>query len=256
MAKVRIPKVPKREFGLLLLLVAGVIAILLRLSMRIVSRGHEQIPRTGPYVLVGNHLSYLDPLAVAYVLLLRSRRAPHFLAKESLFRVPLLGWLLPRVGQIPVYRLGGSNEEPLRAARALLQANHGLLIFPEGTLTRDPNLWPMRGKPGAVRLAIESGAPIFPVAHWGVERILGNYSKRFRPGLWKRVEVVVGPEIDISEFRGRELTSEDLAAATEKVMRTIASMVGDLRGEQPPAKLWDPAERGQAIVGNFRKRGG
>jgi 1-acyl-sn-glycerol-3-phosphate acyltransferase len=253
MAKVRIPKVPKREFGFLLLLVAAVLALLLRLSMRIVSRGHNQIPRSGPYVLVGNHLSYLDPIAVAYVLLLRSRRAPHFLAKESLFRVPLLGWLLPRLGQIPVYRGGGSNEEPLRAARALLEADHGLLIFPEGTLTRDPKLWPMRGKPGAVRLALQSGAPLYPVAHWGVDRILGNYSKRFSPGFWKRVDVVVGPEIDLSEFRGRDLTSEELAQATEKVMRTIANMVGELRGEQPPARLWDPAERGQSLTGNYRK---
>lgn len=253
MAKVRIPKVPQREFGLLLLVVAGVLAAFLRLSMRIVSRGHERLPRTGPFILVGNHLSYLDPLAVAYVLLLRARRAPHFLAKESLFRVPLLGWLLPRVGQIPVYRGGGSNEEPLRAARDLLQAGHTLLIFPEGTLTRDPDLWPMRGKPGAIRLALETGAPIYPIAHWGVDRILGNYSKRFRPGFWKRVDAIVGPEIDLSAYRGREITSELLGQATELVMKTIADMVGELRGAKPPTELWDPAERGQVATGNYRK---
>lgn len=254
MAKVRVPRVPRREFGPLLILVAAVLATLLRLSMRIVSRGHERLPRTGPFILVGNHLSYLDPIAVAYVLLLRGRRAPHFLAKESLFRVPLFGWLLWRVGQIPVYRGGGSNEEPLRAARALLEAGQTLLIFPEGTLTRDPDLWPMRGKPGAVRLALETGAPIYPIAHWGVDRILGNYSKRFRPGFWKRVDAVVGPEIDLTAFRGQEVSSELLSQATEHVMKTISRMVGELRNAKPPAKLWDPAERGQVATGNFRKR--
>ena len=120
----------------------------------------------GGYILVGNHVSYLDPFAFAYSVYIHMKRVPHYLAKESIFRIPVVGKILPKVGQIPVYRGGKSNEEPLRVAKEYLAAGQVVIVFPEGTLTRDPDLWPMRGKSGAIRLALELGLPVVPAAHY------------------------------------------------------------------------------------------
>jgi 1-acyl-sn-glycerol-3-phosphate acyltransferase len=247
----KVPKVPKRENNLLFVFVAIFLGTLLRLTMRVKTEGVEKLPKGG-YVLVGNHLSYLDPLAFAYSVYVHMKRVPHYLAKASLFKVPILGYLLPKVGQIPVYRGGKSNDEPLRAAKEFLKAGQVVVVFPEGTLTRDPNLWPMRGKTGAIRMAAELGVPIVPAAHWGVHEVLGNYNKRFRPNPFHLTRVKIGEPITLNI--GNNPTAQQVNDATEMVMKTIASLVGEMRGETPPKKLWDPAEHSQDEIGNFRKK--
>ncbi|CAB4549299.1 MAG: 1-acyl-sn-glycerol-3-phosphate acyltransferase [Actinobacteria bacterium] len=251
MSELKVPKVPKRENNLLFVFVAIFLGTLLRLTMRVKTEGVEKLPKGG-YVLVGNHLSYLDPLAFAYSVYIHMKRVPHYLAKASLFKVPILGYLLPKVGQIPVYRGGKSNDEPLRAAKEFLKAGQVVVVFPEGTLTRDPNLWPMRGKTGAIRMAAELGVPIVPAAHWGVHEVLGNYNKRFRPNPFHLVKVKIGEPITLKI--GNNPTAEQVNDATEMVMNTIASLVGEMRGETPPKKLWDPTEHSQDEIGNFRKK--
>jgi len=246
-----VPKIPKRENNLLFVLVAVILAPLLRLTMRIKTEGVEKLPKGG-YVLVGNHLSYLDPLAFAYSVYLHMKRVPHYLAKASLFKVPILGFLLPKVGQIPVFRGGKSNEEPLRAAKEFIKAGQVVVVFPEGTLTRDPELWPMRGKSGAIRMAAELGVPIVPAAHWGVHKVLGNYNLRFRPNPFHLVKVKIGDPIQLSI--GTNPTTEQVNQATEMVMNKVAALVGEMRGETPPAKLWDPTQHEQDETGNFRKK--
>ena len=94
MSDLKVPKVPKRENNLLFVFVAVFLGSLLRLTMRIKTEGVEKLPKGG-YVLVGNHLSYLDPLAFAYSVYIHMKRVPHYLAKASLFKVPILGFLLP-----------------------------------------------------------------------------------------------------------------------------------------------------------------
>ncbi|MEY5146392.1 MAG: hypothetical protein RL224_706 [Actinomycetota bacterium] len=251
MSDLTVPKIPKRENNLLFVLVAVILAPLLRLTMRIKTEGVEKLPKGG-YVLVGNHLSYLDPLAFAYSVYLHMKRVPHYLAKASLFKVPILGFLLPKVGQIPVFRGGKSNEEPLRAAKEFIKAGQVVVVFPEGTLTRDPELWPMRGKSGAIRMAAELGVPIVPAAHWGVHKVLGNYNLRFRPNPFHLVKVKIGDPIQLSI--GTNPTTEQVNQATEMVMNKVAALVGEMRGEIPPAKLWDPTQHEQDETGNFRKK--
>ncbi len=251
MSDLTVPKIPKRENNLLFVLVAIILAPLLRLTMRIKTEGVEKLPKGG-YVLVGNHLSYLDPLAFAYSVYLHMKRVPHYLAKASLFKVPILGFLLPKVGQIPVFRGGKSNEEPLRAAKEFIKAGQVVVVFPEGTLTRDPQLWPMRGKSGAIRMAAELGVPIVPAAHWVVHKVLGNYNLRFRPNPFHLVKVKIGDPIQLSI--GTNPTTEQVNQATEMVMNKVAVLVGEMRGETPPAKLWDPTQHEQDETGNFRKK--
>jgi 1-acyl-sn-glycerol-3-phosphate acyltransferase len=111
----------------------------------------------------------------------------------------------------------------------------------------------MRGKTGAIRLALDSGVPVYPIAHWGSEQIMGRYSSKFRPGFWKKVQILVGDEIDLAKYRKPDLSPEELLEATEHVMRRITSLVEQLRGEKAPATLWDPVAMGQTVTGNFEK---
>lgn len=252
MAENALPKV-QRENSFAFMLVAMVLAPILRLMFTIKTSGKENLPQGG-YILVGNHLSYLDPFSFAYSVYIHMKRVPHYLAKESIFRIPIIGKILPKVGQIPVYRGGKSNEEPLRAAKEFLKAGQVVVVFPEGTLTRDPDQWPMRGKAGAIRLAVELGLPIVPCGQWGVEKVLGNYSKKFRPNPFHVVRVKIGKPMFFRELEGKTPTAQELAAATDTVMREISTIVGELRGETPPKELWDPTKVGQSEIGNFRKQ--
>ena len=248
------PKFHATELNPQLRTVAVWLAPVVRLLFGLRVRGIEKLPKTGPYVLVSNHLTNVDPLAVAYFVYVTLKRAPHFMAKEGLFRLPVVGKLLLAAGQIPVYRSSGNrNDEPLRVAHEYLKRGHTIAIFPEGTLTRDPDLWPMRGRSGAVRLALDTNVPVYPIAHWGAQDILPRYGSKFRPGFWKKVDVLVGDQIDLSEFQGRRLTPEELGIATSKVMSSITGLVSELRGEPAPATLWDPAQQGQSTTGNFVK---
>ncbi len=247
------PKINASERHFVLALVASILIPLVRLLFRVDPKGIEKLPKHGSYILVANHVTNLDALAVAYFVYVQLKRAPHFLAKESLFRVPLLGTIIRAAGQIPVYRSGHRNDTPLKAAHEYLKAGHSIAIFPEGTLTRNPDLWPMRGKSGAIRLALETGVPVFPIGQWGSEKVLPQYGSKFRPGFWKPVRILVGDEIDLSNYRKKQLNPDELNDATKLVMQTITELVEELRGEKAPLELWDPAKAGQTTSGNFKK---
>lgn len=247
------PKIKSSERHLTLSLVASILIPLVRGLFKLEAKGAEKLPKSGAYILVANHVTNVDALAMAYFIYVNLKRAPHFLAKESLFRVPLVGPILRAAGQIPVYRSGQRNDTPMRAAYKYLEAGHTIAIFPEGTLTRNPDLWPMRGKTGAIRLALESNVPVYAVAHWGSEQVLPQYGAKFRPGFWKPVKLIVGDEINLDKYRKKQLTPAELAEATELVMRSITKLVEKLRGEKAPDGLWNPADAGQTETGNFKK---
>lgn len=213
-------------------------------------RGHEHVPERGAFVLSPNHYSEIDPVVMA-VAIWKAGRVPRFMAKASLFRIPIVGPLLRAAGQIPVERAGRSSHgEPLEAARTLVRDELGVIIYPEGSLTRDPDLWPMRGKTGAVRMALEAGVPLIPAAHWGTQHLMPRYGKGLHPFPRKHIEILFGPPVDLSEFAGRT-DQGAMNAATDKVMAAIAGLLGELRGEEPPAKRFDPAEHGVAETGRF-----
>lgn len=247
------PKINSSERHFVLALVAAVLIPIVRLLFVVKPKGIEKLPKHGSYILVANHVTNVDALAMAYLVYVQLKRAPHFLAKEGLFRVPFIGAILRAAGQIPVYRSGHRNDTPLKAAHAYLAAGHTIAIFPEGTLTRSPELWPMRGKSGAIRLALETGVPVYPVGQWGSEQILPQYGSKFRPGFWKPVNMIIGDEIDLNNFRKRQLNPDELNQATKVVMQTITQLVEELRGEKAPLELWDPAKAGQTTSGNFKK---
>ncbi|WP_105565345.1 lysophospholipid acyltransferase family protein [Microbacterium halophytorum] len=217
-------------------------------------RGGEKLPREGAYVLAPNHHSEIDPLTVA-VATWKLGRAPRFLAKESLFRVPVLGAAMRATKMIPVAR-GGRGSEALKQAEILVQHATGVIVYPEGTLTRDPDLWPMRGKSGAVRIAMAGGLPVIPMAHWGEQQFMPRYGKLklFPPR--RRVQVLIGDPIDLSDLQqtGERNPKAERAAideATNRVMDAITALLAELRGEEAPAERWDPAKHGQNETGRI-----
>jgi 1-acyl-sn-glycerol-3-phosphate acyltransferase len=113
--------------------------------------GGEHVPETGPLLVAGNHISYLDWFADGYLLVRRGRR-PRFLAKSELWRNRALAWVLGGVGQIPVER-GTGSPAPLEAARAELAAGGTIVMFPEGTISKMPGHLPGEAKTGIARLA-------------------------------------------------------------------------------------------------------
>jgi 1-acyl-sn-glycerol-3-phosphate acyltransferase len=208
--------------------------------MRLDWTGQEHFPKRDGMILAANHLSYMDILALS-LFTHSAGRYPVFLAKSSLFDVPVLGWLMRRLGQLPVYRGQVDAALVLRDAERIGKEGACVIFYPEATVTRDPDLWPMVAKTGVARLALAAGIPVVPVAHWGAQRILpyGSFLPRILPR--KTVQVLAGPPVDLSEFEGQPLTNPVLRAATDKIMADVAALLGKLRGEIPPTEPFHPA---------------
>jgi 1-acyl-sn-glycerol-3-phosphate acyltransferase len=215
-------------------------------------QGAEYIPRSGRAIVASNHISYSDVLFLTKFLY-QNGRAPRYLGKISLFRIPIIGWILRSAGQIPVERESSQAHNALDQAVAALAAGHLVGIYPEGTLTRDENQWPMVGKTGIARLAVISQTPVIPIAAWGPQRVLPAYSKR--PHLWPRtlVSYHAGPTIDLSPWYGRENDLPAMMEATALIMKTLTSMVEELRGGPAPLLPFDPHQSNLPKTGNFKK---
>lgn len=214
----------------------------------------SKLPSTGPFILSPNHYSEIDPIAVGGGVW-HLGRFPRFMAKASLFKVPVLGWIMRSTGQVPVDRVGtpraASSANPLGAAGELIRNDAGVIVYPEGSLTRDPDLWPMRGKSGAIRLALESGIPVIPMAHWGTQDLMPRYGKRIHPIPRKTIHIAVGQPLDLSAYQGRDITQKMVTEATELLMTEITKLLAGLRGEEPPAERWDPGKHQQSETGRF-----
>lgn len=204
--------------------------------------GLENLPDEGGVVVVSNHLSKADPITLGRFLL-DAGRPPSFLAKAPLFDVPVLGWLLRATAQVPVQRGGADAGAALVAARSAVEAGGCVVMYTDGTLTKDPLGWPMVGKSGAVRLALDTGAPVVPVAQWGVQRAL---PAKGLPRLVPRshLQVVVGQEVDLDRWRAHapgsdHLDAQGLREATDHVVDALVALLEGVRGEAAPAR-WDP----------------
>lgn len=203
-----------------------------------------KIPASGGCVLVINHLSHVDPLTAA-VFTHDHGRLPRYLAKSGLFRKRFLGHFLRSAGQIPVERSSANAAGAYAAAVAAVRAGECIVIYPEGTITRDPDLWPMTGKSGAARIALETGCPVIPVGQWGAQDLLAPYARK--PDLFPRkaIHIKVGDPVDLSDFADAAPPgAEALASATERIMSAITELVEDLRGERAPAVRYDMRKAG------------
>ena len=213
----------------------------------------EKIPATGGCIVVPNHVSHLDPLLTAYFLHDHGR-IPRYLAKSGLFNTLGVGAILKSAEQIPVERL---SKDAVGAYGAAVQAvNDGecVVVYPEGTLTRDPDLWPMTGKSGAARIALATGAPVIPVGHWGVQDVLYPYASR--PHLFprKHVRMKAGDPVAIDDLRALPQTPQVVNETTGRIMAAITDIVAELRGEVAPAERFDPRKAGVQQIGKPTKK--
>jgi 1-acyl-sn-glycerol-3-phosphate acyltransferase len=190
------------------------------LGLRIELRGDEHLLTTGGAVLASNHVSFLDFLFVGLVGVQRGRLV-RFLAKESIFRLPVVGWAMRRMRHISVDRAHGTAA--LRRAVRVAAAGEVVGIFPEATFSRNGALLPLR--PGAAAIAVWDQVPLVPVAVWGGQNVLSVRPWRFR--LRRGVTVVVGEPL-------RPGLHADPVAVTD----VLRARVGDLLRET--AQTLDP----------------
>jgi 1-acyl-sn-glycerol-3-phosphate acyltransferase len=208
------------------------------LLFRLRYRHGERIPPSGPVLVVANHVSILDPIACAR-LVFDNGRVPHFLAKESLFK-GVSGWVLRHAGQIPVARFSADARGSVSAAQADLAAGNAIIIYPEGSVTRDPHWWPMESRTGVARLALTTDAAVVPVAQWGPQRLHDYHTKKWHVRLRTPADYCVGEPIDLSALRaevraGRPMSADLLRETTDLIMSRVRDQLAELRGETPPA---------------------
>lgn len=206
-------------------------------------RGQENIPREGGVIIAANHLSMADPLTIAHYLYVAGRRWPTFTAKEGVFRIPVVRAVANSTGQIPVKRGSTDALQALKAAEtALAEDGSSVIFYPEGTCTRDPQLWPMAAKTGVARLALTAGVPVVPIAHWGEQHLLRYGTAKLRPFPRKKVTVAAGPPVDLAKYRDQPLTATVLKEATSEIMHAITGLQAGIRGAEPPAVPFDPKQ--------------
>ena len=239
--------VPLRQLGFWYGLAACILKPLTWAFSRPVWRGVEHVPQRGGVILAVNHISHADPIVLADYVVYGAGRIARFMAKSTLFRRRgLVGRVMRGARQIPVYRHTADASLALRDAVAALHAGECVVIYPEGTVSRDPGKWPMRARTGVARLALLSGAPVVPVAQWGAQDILDTVRRRrisLRPR--RPVRFRVGPPVDLSRWAGQEPTAEVLREVTTAVMEAITAELEVLRGERAPAHRYDPRRRGE-----------
>ena len=213
----------------------------------------KKIPATGGCIVVLNHISHIDPLLAAHFVYDHGR-LPRYLAKSGLFKNKFLGGFLKSAGQIPVERLSRNAVGAFDAAVDAVRSGECVVVYPEGTLTRDPDLWPMTGKSGAARIALETGCPVIPVGQWGAQELLPPYSKRPHLLPRKTIRMKAGDPVDLSDLLTEPRNTATINLATGRIMDAITAIVAELRGEQPPAERYDPRTSGVRQTGNPNKK--
>lgn len=214
--------------------------------------GGENIPATGGCVIALNHITKVDPLIAAHFVNDYGRK-PRYLAKAGLFDLPVLGGLLAAAGQIPVQR-ESDGATAFDAAVQAVRDGACVVVYPEGTITRDPDLWPMTGRSGAARIALATGCPVIPVAQWGAQNILAPYGRVPRLVPRQQVSVKAGPPVDLSDLGdgSEQPAAADVVRATDRIMGAITALLAEIRQETPPTERFDPRVRGVSEYGRPR----
>jgi len=218
--------------------------------------GMENLPESGAAIVVGNHRSYFDPMAMGLALAQRGRPV-RFLGKKEVFDVPVVGQVAKAFGGIRVDR-GTGSDEPLREAAEALRAGQVVALMPQGTIPRgeaffDPDL---KGRWGAARLAHMTGAPVIPVGMWGTERVWPRNAR-----VPNMLNVTNPPMITIKMGRPVTLKGESLDADTKRMMKAITGLLPpEAREKRTPtaeelARTYPPGHKGKTTDESVRRPG-
>ena len=204
---------------LLYLVVRGILQPFFHVYFRMRRLGMEHVPKNGPVIFAANHRSFLDPFVIATL----TRRPVYYVAKKELFTHPVVGWLLNRLGAFPIDR-GAGDQQAMETARRILERGDCVVIFPEGTRTRPGPLG--RPRRGVGRLALQTGAPVVPVAVFGTEAVRRGW--RIRP---HRVTLRCGRALSFA--RVENPTPAEAAAVTARIWACVVLQWDWLGGKMP-----------------------
>ncbi|UQX88953.1 1-acyl-sn-glycerol-3-phosphate acyltransferase [Jatrophihabitans telluris] len=195
----------------------------------------DRIPAQGGVLIAINHVSQADTAATARMVW-QAGRIPRFLIKSGVFSWPLVGLVMRGAGQIPVHRGTADARQSLEEANSALSRGECVIIYPEGTITSDPDYWPMTGRTGVARIALDNPSiPLYPVGQWGAQQTLAR-GGRFRPIPRHTHSASVGPALNLSRFVGHEHTADLLREVTDLIMSAITAEVASVRNEAAPRK--------------------
>ncbi|MFE6613099.1 lysophospholipid acyltransferase family protein [Amycolatopsis sp. NPDC057786] len=195
-------------------------------------RGGEHLPSSGGFLVASNHLSFADPTTVTAYCLAHGR-VPRYLAKASLWDAPVIGSVMRSGKHIPVYRGAATASDAYRDAVSAVREGECVVIFPEATFTDHPDGWPMRGKTGIARIALETGVPVIPLANWGTHHLLPSDAVLPRAFPRKTVNLVAGPPVDLSDLMTSSPSREVLEEATKRIMTAVTELLIEIRGSRP-----------------------
>lgn len=212
----------------------------LRFKLRFRHLDRVPPPESGGVIIALNHVSLIDTTVMAR-LVWQSGRVPRFLVKSGLFHVPVLGRIVRGAGQIPVYRGTADASQSLHDAVEALERGEAIVIYPEGTITLDPEQWPMEGRTGIARLVLLSpDTPVVPVGQWGAQRTPRPWWRK----AGRRVACAsVGEPLDLSKYRDSESNAETLREITDVVMDAVRKQVAEVRGGTAPLAFYKPERK-------------
>ncbi|WP_394276704.1 lysophospholipid acyltransferase family protein [Luteococcus sp.] len=199
----------------------------------------HKVPASGAVLVVSNHISKYDPLVLGDYLI-SSGRWPRFLGKSDLWSTPVVGFFARGCRQIPVERNTIRAGDSLKAAREALDAGEMVAIYPEGTITADPETWPMTARTGAARLALETRCPVLPVGQWGANHFMPG-KKLTHPRVLPRKPLLAkaGDLLDLSDLYDAPDRHQAVRVASERMMEAITRLTAELRQEQAPEDRYD-----------------
>ncbi len=234
---------------------ASFVRAVLSVSTRRDWRHRERVPRDGGVLIVANHISHFDPLVLGEYLIYGTGRWPRYLGKEELWHVPVVGWLARNCGQIPVRRDAGTAGTGLAAAEQALRDGLAVTVYPEGTITADPDGWPMVARSGAARLALATRCPVIPIGQTGADLVIPG--KRMHvPRLFppKPISIACGEPVVLDDLYGAyhpggagdgvtpeaaQRSHEAVVEAGARIMDAITTLVEEVRGRPAPVERYD-----------------
>jgi 1-acyl-sn-glycerol-3-phosphate acyltransferase len=197
-------------------------------------------PEQGGVIIAMNHISHVDTVLMAR-LVWQSGRVPRFMIKAGVFTKPVLGQIMRGAKQIPVYRGTSDAADSLREAVLALDNGEAIVIYPEGTISKDPARWPMQGKTGIARLVLLSPhTPVVPVGQWGAQARKGvPWWRRFAR---RTAQASIGEPLDLSRYQDSEPTAQTVREITDVIMTAVRDQVAVLREQTPPTEFFKPTK--------------
>lgn len=202
-----------------------------------VTGGVDPALRRGPLILASNHIGNLDVVVLAAACHRLGLR-PRYIVAGGLMRAPVLGVLLHRAGHIRVDRDGPDAMWTAAVATTALEHAAHVVVYPEGRIGLDPQMWPERGRTGVARLALTAGVPVLPVSQWGAHEAVayggrGAVARSMAGSLWRqpRLAVHVGPPVPLADLSAARVG--DARRAALRITAAITSGLWTLRRDEP-----------------------